>query len=52
MTTALIKIELPVEQVNVIMGALGKAPFEVVAALIQEIQKQAQPQLQPPAEAT
>lgn len=41
-----IKLEFNVDQVNIILASLGKQPFEAVAPLINEIQKQATPQLQ------
>ena len=44
----LITISLPVEQWNGILTALSARPFAEVAALISEIQKQAQGQIQPP----
>lgn len=40
-----IKFELKLEEVNVILAALGKVPFEVSAPVIDTIRKQAQPQL-------
>lgn len=43
-----ITISLPVEQWNGILTALSARPFAEVAALISEIQKQAQGQIQPP----
>ena len=44
-------LELTIEQVNIIMSALGNAPYITVAPVIAEIQKQAQPQLNPAPEA-
>lgn len=38
--------ELTLDEANLVLGALGKQPFEVVSALIQNIQQQAQPQLE------
>ena len=38
--------EFTVEQVNTILAMLGRGPFDAVAALIADIQNQAQPQLQ------
>ena len=38
-------LELTIEQVNIIMQALGNAPYITVAPVIAEIQKQAQSQL-------
>ena len=40
-------LELTIEQVNIIMQALGNAPYITVAPVIAEIQKQAAPQLNP-----
>lgn len=42
-----LKLDLPVESVNLILEGLGNMPFIRVAPLIQEIQTQAQPQLAP-----
>ena len=39
-------LELTIEQVNIIMSALGNAPFIQVEGIINEIRKQVQPQLQ------
>jgi len=39
-------LELTIEQVNIIMQALGNAPYVQVAPVIAEIQKQAAPQVQ------
>ena len=39
------KLELTVEQVNIILNALGNAPYIQVAPVIAEIQKQGQEQL-------
>jgi hypothetical protein len=44
-------LELTIEQVNVIMQALGNAPYIQVAPVIAEIQKQAAPQVNPAPEA-
>lgn len=41
----MINIELPAEAWNVVLNALGERPFKETAALISEIQRQAQPQL-------
>jgi hypothetical protein len=43
----MIKLELSVDQVNIIMQALGNAAYVSVAPVIAEIQKQAGPQVQP-----
>ena len=40
----MIKLELTVEQINIILASLGKQPFEAVASVITEIQKQGGPQ--------
>lgn len=40
------KLELTEQQLNTIVTALGKMPFESVALLIQELQKQLGPQMQ------
>jgi hypothetical protein len=39
------RLELTIEQINVIMQALGNAPYVQVASLIAEIQGQAQSQI-------
>jgi len=39
------KLELTVEEVNIIMQALGNAPYVQVAALVHKIREQAQPQI-------
>ena len=41
-----INLSLTVNQLNVILGALGKAPYEAVFGLVEEINKQVVPQLQ------
>ena len=41
-----IKLELTVDQLNLIMGCLGKQPYEVVFVVVDEIQKQARTQIQ------
>ena len=40
-------LDLTLEQINVIMQALGNAPYVQVAPVIAEIQKQAAPQVKP-----
>jgi hypothetical protein len=40
-----ITLSLNVDQVNMVLAALGNAPYVQVAALVAEIQKQAQSQL-------
>jgi hypothetical protein len=39
------KFELTVDQINLVLSALGNAPYAQVAPLIAEIQKQGQAQL-------
>jgi hypothetical protein len=39
-------LELTIDQINIIMQALGNAPYVQVAPVIAEIQKQAAPQVQ------
>lgn len=39
------KLELTIEQINMILNALGAAPYVQVAPLIAEIQRQAQAQV-------
>ena len=41
----MIKLELTVEEVNVILRTLGKHPFEEVVALIGKIKGQGDPQV-------
>jgi len=41
----MLKFELTLEEANTVLGALGKAPFEAVAGLINKLQQQDQPQL-------
>ena len=41
----MIDLTLSIEQVNVIMGMLGRQPYEQVEALIAKIREQAIPQL-------
>ena len=43
-----INLTLPLGAVNVIMAALGKAPYEQVADLVQAIREQAIPQVPMP----
>jgi hypothetical protein len=40
-----ITLKLSLAQVNLIMAALGKAPYEAVADLVQSIREQAIPQV-------
>ena len=44
-------LDLAIDQINVIMSALGNAPFIQVEGIINEIRKQVQPQLAPTVEA-
>jgi hypothetical protein len=41
-----IKLDLHVDDVNIIMGALGKVPYDMVFKLVNTIQQQAAPQVQ------
>jgi hypothetical protein len=41
----MLKFELKLEEANLILAALAKAPYEQVASLIASMQQQAQPQL-------
>ena len=41
----MIKLELTVEEANMILRVLGKHPFEDVVALIQKIKQQGEPQV-------
>ena len=41
----MLKFELTLDEANLILAALGKAPFEQVAGLIGKLREQAQPQL-------
>ena len=43
------KLDLTVEEANIIMAALGKMPYEAVFQLVDKIRSQAQAQLHPPA---
>lgn len=40
------EFKLTLEEANLVLGALGKQPFETVAKLINNIQSQAQPQIE------
>ena len=44
------KLELTINDVNIIMQALGNAPYVQVAELIQKIREQAQSQINQPAQ--
>jgi hypothetical protein len=41
-----IKLDLHINDVNIIMGALGKVPYDAVFKLVETIQQQAAPQVQ------
>jgi hypothetical protein len=41
----MLKFELTLNEANLVLGSLGKQPFDTVATLITKIQQQAQPQL-------
>lgn len=41
----MLKFELTLNEANLVLAALGKAPYDQVSGLIQKIQQQAQPQL-------
>lgn len=43
----MIKLELSVEETQIVLVGLTKLPYEVVAGLIEKIKAQAQPQVQP-----
>jgi hypothetical protein len=43
-----INLNLPVQSVELILSALGKAPYEQVADLVQTIREQAIPQINMP----
>jgi len=40
-------LDLTIDQINLIMSALGNAPFVQVEGIINEIRKQVQPQIAP-----
>jgi hypothetical protein len=40
------KFEFTIDEVNVIMASLGKAPYESVFQLVEKIREQAAPQIQ------
>jgi hypothetical protein len=42
----MIKLDLTIDEVNVVLASLAKQPFEAVAGVIQKIQQQAGPQVQ------
>jgi hypothetical protein len=47
-----IKFELTVEQANIVLESLSRMPYQAVAGLIAELQKQAAPQVQSQQEQT
>jgi hypothetical protein len=42
------KLDLTIEEINIIMQSLGNAPYAQVAALVQKIREQVQPQIVAP----
>lgn len=40
-----LKFEFTIEQTNMVLAALGRMPYEAVAPMIAEVQKQAQAQM-------
>lgn len=44
------KLELSLQEVNLILSGLGRLPYESVFELIDKVKNQALPQLNPPAE--
>lgn len=42
----MIKLELTLEEVNGVLGSLGKMPYELAYPLIDKIKSQAMPQVQ------
>lgn len=46
-----VTITMTVNDWNVVMGALGKMPFESVVSVVNQIKEQAEPQMKPAAEA-
>lgn len=43
----MIKLELSLEETQIVLVGLSKLPYEAVAGLIDKIKDQAQPQVQP-----
>lgn len=41
----MIKLELSIEEVNIVLRSLGKHPFDEIAALILKIKQQGEPQV-------
>ena len=52
MEDKVITLTLNVNEINVMLGALGKGPYEVVEPLIAKIRAQAVPQVEQPAAET
>jgi len=46
-----IKLDLSLEEVNMVLGGLGELPAKASMGVIQKIQQQAGPQVKPEAEA-
>jgi hypothetical protein len=42
-----VKLELTINEINIIMQALGNMPYAQVFELVQKIREQAQPQITP-----
>lgn len=40
-----LKFEFSIDEINIVLAALGQRPFDSVAKLIQSIHRQAEPQL-------
>jgi hypothetical protein len=43
----MIKLELSIEETQIVLVSLSKLPYEAVVAVIEKIKEQAQPQVQP-----
>ena len=43
----MIKLELSVDETQIVLVALSKLPYEAVAGVIEKVKSQAQPQVQP-----
>ena len=41
----MIKLELSIDEVNIVLRSLGKHPFDEIAALILKIKQQGEPQV-------
>jgi hypothetical protein len=41
----MIKLELSIDEVNIILRSLGKHPFDEIAALIMKVKQQGEPQV-------